>query len=193
MVDLTDEDQADGQFRSIADSLIFDPYSAKEYVNRKFFDRKVETFPKYIDSLYKLALQRPLGADFTIYFNRKLQNHLRKSDIFEEYRNIVLIITDGYLESEDVLYTGSRNELNQVCSLWKGGMAIEASIDSVKVWIPKPSDFFRETEVYLFEISEQKKGKNCDYDILKTQWKRWLTSMGIKNANDQFFFQKGRC
>lgn len=190
LVDLTDDDQAGGQFRTIADSLVFDLYAAPEYVNRKFFDKKVETFPKYIDSLYKLALIEPLGADFHIYFNRKLQSHLRKSDIFQEYRNIVMIITDGYLESEDSLYTGSRRELSNVCRAWKNGMTLEASIDSAKIWIPPVSESFRETEVYLFEISEQKKGKNCDFDILKTQWKRWFSSMGIKNINEPFFFQR---
>lgn len=190
LVDLTDDDQAGGQFRIIADSLVFDLSAAPEYVNRKFFDNKVKTFPRYIDSLYSLALSKPCGADFHIYFNRKLQSHLRKSDIFEEYRNIVMIITDGYLESEDSLYTGSRRELSKVCKAWKSGMTIESSIDSIKIWIPPVSESFRETEVYLFEISERKKGENCDFDILKTQWKKWFNSMGIKNINDPFFFQR---
>ena len=190
LVDLTDGDQAAGRFRSIADSLLFDPYAAPDFVNRKYFDRKVGTFPKYIDSLYSLALEKPLGADYHIYFSRELQYHLKKSDIYEEYRNIVLIITDGYLEAEHKLYTGATHQLSKVCRDRNYGMTLEASIDSAKIWIPPVSESFLETEVYLFEITERKIGKNCDFDILRMQWKRWLSGMGIKNVNNPFFFQR---
>ena len=190
IVDLTDGDQAGGNFRSIADNLVFDPFTSDEIGNRNYFVKKVDVFKNNIDSLYLLALKKPLGADYHIYFNRQLQYHIRKSDIFEEYRNVVLIITDGYLEAEDRLYTGSSYQLAQVCNCWKNGITMEASLDSIKLGIPPVPERLNNTEVYLFEINERKCGKNCDFDILKTQWKRWFSTMGIKNISDPFFFQR---
>jgi hypothetical protein len=189
MVDLTDPDQASGKFREIADSLVFTPYISKSSTNRKYFEGMSKQFEKHIDSLYKLAVKNPVGADFTIYFNRKLENHIKKSNIFEEYRNIVIILTDGYLEAEHNLYTGSEWQLAKICNDHKKGISMENSIDSAKIWIPSLNQRFRDTEVFLFEINERKKGQNCDFDILRIQWKKWLLSMGIKNVNEPFFFQ----
>ncbi len=190
IVDLTDRGQAGGQFRNIADSLIFDPFSASKEANRKFFENKSGFFERYIDSLYSLAITKPLGADYYTYFNRKLENHLIKSNIYEEYKNLVIIITDGYLEAEDKLYTGKGWQLAKICQEIKSGVPIKVSIDSAKLWIPVLPQNFSDVEVYLFEVNERKSGANCDYDILKTQWTAWLSSMGVCNLSQPFFFQR---
>lgn len=118
MVDVTDIDQANGQFRSIADSLQFDLSSHKEQSNRLFFKPDIDKrFDEYINKMYELAKQQPLGADYRFYFRRYLKNRLKKRTLYDDYFNKVIIITDGYLETEDshadTKISGFENQLHQ--------------------------------------------------------------------------------
>lgn len=59
--------------------------------------RKEEArFEANVQDLYKLCAGCP-GADYLDFYNRVVFN-LKKSTIFDRYRNITILITDGYLE-----------------------------------------------------------------------------------------------
>ena len=78
LLDVTDEGQAEGKFRTVANDLIFDLSTHKSKSNRLFFDEKMERkYKNNIDNLYKLAVVKPLGADYWYYFNRNLSKHIQ--------------------------------------------------------------------------------------------------------------------
>ncbi|MBK8470889.1 MAG: hypothetical protein IPL33_01015 [Sphingobacteriales bacterium] len=102
MVDVTDIDQAKGQFSDVANQLQFDLSTHKGQSNRLYFTNdKNKQFEQAITTMYQSAKQRPLGADYVFYFKRYLINHIKKSTLFDNYINKVIIITDGYLEAEN--------------------------------------------------------------------------------------------
>ena len=96
MVDVTDIDQAKGQFSSVANQLQFDLSTHKGKSNLLYFTvDKNKQFSQSINEMYKSAKEKPLGADYLFYFRRYLVNHIKKPTLFDSYINKVVIITDG--------------------------------------------------------------------------------------------------
>lgn len=205
IVDVTDNDQAGGQFRTLADNLIFDLSTHKDKSNRLYFDMVGNRFSRNIHNLYLLAKQKPIGADYWFYFNRGLSKKLQKSTLFDDYRNVVIIITDGYLEAQNnaktgvSLYTGSFLQRSQACNQLKRGVPILAAVQNSIFNIRDCQEHFPELEILVLEVNERSRrtklepvdpGTACDYDILKSLWMNWFKMLEIKNANENFFIQR---
>lgn len=187
IVDVTDIDQAKGQFSIIANQLQFDLSTHKGKSNRLFFtEDKNKQFKNAVDALYKSAKEKPLGADYIFYFRRYLVNHLKKPTLFDNYINKVVIITDGYLELEKKQdygsgsrsnYTAINNELYRALNIGN----IKNTITALSLNIPKPKNIdLKYTEILVCEVNERKIGKTKDFEILKTYWEDWFERMNAK-------------
>ena len=124
LIDVTDGGQAGGNFRVIANNMIFDLSGHRDKVNLLYFNKQGHKYEDNIDSLYKLA-KHPLGADYREYFCRNLKQHIKPNTLFDDYRNVMVIITDGYLESDKTLYTGNLPLHNDMCRLLKSGKGLD--------------------------------------------------------------------
>ncbi|MDR1182272.1 MAG: hypothetical protein LBL13_09895 [Bacteroidales bacterium] len=195
IVDVTDEEQATGRFRTLANNLIFDlSEHKKEQTNRLYFTDSIRNrYTESIKQLYGLAKRNPLGADYFKYFKDKLLRHIQKSTLFDNYKNVLIIITDGYLESEENLYTGGYNRRNNVARAIQQGRPIAEALNGLR--IPNTNQNFPTLEVLILEITERRPGSieepyddgtSEDYDILKALWSDWFRRMQIRNDNDFF-------
>lgn len=205
IIDVTDDGQAKGEFRNFADSLIFDlSKSHKGRINKFYLDKKANAFQTYTDSLYKLAKNTPLGANYWDYFETSLSRHIQKSNIFNTYKNILIVISDGYLEAQTkektgrAYYTGTYEERKGLCeSEGRNYKNYKKHIDP----IDDCSIHFPDLEVLVVEVSTRKKGSKvekddpgttCDYSILKRQWQNWFALLEIKNSNTDFFIRRSQ-
>lgn len=181
VIDVTDIDQAKGQFGAVANNLQFDLSNHKGKSNRLYFTNvKDKQFETNIKEMYNLAKDKPLGADYKFYLRRYLINHLKKPTLFDNYINKVVIITDGYLEAEgksaDTKITGFENKLHQAVSI---GNILEV-ITYNGLNIPKVNIDLSNTEILVCEVNERKTGKGYDFEILKTYWEDWFKRMDAK-------------
>jgi len=181
IIDVTDIDQAKGQFGEVANNLQFDLSSHKGKSNRLYFTNdKDKQFETSIREMYKLAKEKPLGADYRFYLRRYLINHLKKPTLFDNYINKVVIITDGYLESEgkpaDTKIYGFESQLHQAVSI---GNILDV-ITSKGLNIPKVDIDLSNSEILICEVNERKTGKGFDFEILKTYWEDWFKRMNAK-------------
>jgi len=188
IVDVTDIDQAKGQFGKVANDLQFDLSDHKGKSNRLYFTpKKDQKFEKSILEMYKLAKSKPLGADYRFYIRRYLVNNLKKSTLFDNYINKVIIITDGYLEPEgkpaDTKIYGFQKQLYQSVS---NGNVLNI-ITSKGLNIPTVNIDLSNTEVLVCEVNERKAGKGFDFEILKAYWEDWFKRM---NAKKVIFIQR---
>lgn len=203
ILDVTDEYQAAGQFHTIANNLIFDLAQHKGKSNRLFFDQKGNQFNDNVKRLYDLAKQKTLGADYYYYFNNLLSKYIQKPTLFDNYRNVLIILTDGYLEAQNkkrtgiAFYTGSLSERKITCSKMRSSKSVNVATD-IKP-IPDCTTHFTDLEVLVLEIKERHttspqepfdSGTPCDFEILKSMWTNWFKQIGIKNANDNFFLRQ---
>lgn len=181
IIDVTDIDQAKGQFGKFANSLQFDLSTHKGQSNRLFFTTdKDKQFSSNIIAMYNSARQKPLGADYLFYFRRYLVNHLKKPTLYDNYINKVIIITDGYLEAEDrapdtKLTPQLYNSVNR--------SDIKEMIKELGLNIPKVDIDLSNTDVLVCEVNERKTGKAKDFEILKAYWEDWLQRMGANSIN----------
>lgn len=184
VVDVTDIDQAKGQFEQVANNLQFDLSTHKGKSNRLYFtsdkDKKFETS---VIEMYRLAKDKPLGADYRFYLRRYLVNNLKKPTLFDDIVNKVVIITDGYLEAEnkpaDTKIYGFQKQLYNSVSL---GNTLQV-ITNYGLNIPKVDIDLSNTEFLICEVNERKVGKGFDFEILKTYWEDWFRRMHVKKVN----------
>lgn len=185
IVDVTDIDQAKGQFGEVAHLLQFDLSSHRGKSNRLYFtEDKDKQFGQSIAKMYQSAKQKPLGADYLFYFKRYLINHIKKPTLFENYANKVIIITDGYLEAEN-----RPADTKLTPQLYKS-VDIGNTKDVITTWglnIPKAPINLSNTDVLVCEVNERRTGKTKDFEILKTYWEDWLNRM---NAHKVSFIQR---
>lgn len=183
IIDVTDIDQAKGQFGDVANNLQFDLLNHKGKSNRLFFTSdKDKQFETSIKEMYKLAKEKPLGADYRFYLRRYLVNHLKKPTLFDNYINKVVIITDGYLEAEgkpaDTKIKGFEQPLHQAVSI---GNILDV-ITSKGLNIPKVDIDLSNSEILICEVNERKTGKGFDFEILKSYWEDWFKRMNAKKV-----------
>jgi hypothetical protein len=193
MVDVTDIEQAKGQFSSIANELQFDLSSHKGKSNRLYFtDEKNIQFQKAVNNLYMSAKGKPLGADYIFYFRRYLVNHLKKPTLYDNYINKVIIITDGYLELEKKqdYGNGSRWDYTEINSQLYSSINIgniKNTITSLSLNIPKLNNIdLKYTDILVCEVNERKTGKTKDFEILKTYWEDWFERMNANPSKIKF-------
>ncbi|MCM5529776.1 hypothetical protein [Parasegetibacter sp. NRK P23] len=185
MVDVTDIDQARGQFGNVANQLQFDLSTHKGKTNRLYFtSEKTKQFEHAANEMYASAKQNPLGADYRFYFSRYLINRLKKPTLFENYRNKVIIITDGYLEAEnkpaDTKIFSEKGSYDYRPILYPAvdiGNVMDI-INSKQLNIPKVANLdLSHTDVLVCEVHERKNGIKKDFEILKAYWTDWLQRM----------------
>lgn len=199
IIDVTDEGQAIGQFRTLANDLIFDLSFVPNGQNSEdYLKNRHPLFTEKIGKMYELAAKKPVGGDYWNYFRQNLSKHIQKSTLFDNYRNVLIIITDGYLEAEHKLYTGDWKTRSAVADRIKSGNSIEETVLN-RIKIPDIAQKFPTLEVLILEVNERRqfslqepkdKGTTEDYDILMVLWRDWFRQMQIKNADGNFFIHR---
>jgi hypothetical protein len=150
-----------------------------------------EVSPSYYNKslkIYNQALNDAhyVGSDTWGFFKNKVQDYC----IEDNYRNILVIITDGYIYhkdnrlSENNLYSYITPQTIRAKGLndsnWR------QIIESKKIgFIPINQDLSN-LEVLVLGVNPSKVNK-YDYDVLKKYWSDWLLKMGV--ANDNFAFK----
>ena len=203
LVDVTDQFQAGQNFAEFANNLDFDLSKHKNQSNRLFFDKKGDAFSKNISDLYNLASSNKIrGADYINYIDSKLNqgDRLKESDLYNEYRNLLIIITDGYIESGSGYYTGIYNERKAICDKYKKFNIPYTSISDISLNIHSSIQYkytdLSKFEVLILEVRPRTNSipkepnanpTECDPEILTAIWSDWLKSMKIKNSGSTFF------
>lgn len=188
VVEVTDDSQASGLFGQIAENLTIDMTDKKNNENsKKYLENKERNFKQNIDNLYAKAMKKTTGADYVYYFNRIAPYRIKKSDIHTEYINKIIILTDGYLETNNRTYTFTKGALESTLKLAVDNGKLEEVMRYNDLAIPKSRYTLFNTEVLILEVTERPNGIMWHKDVLEQYWKDWFRSMGIKNVNNNFF------
>jgi hypothetical protein len=157
-----------------------------------------------VAELYQLAKQDPQGADYWSYFNHDLKRNLKYPTLFADYKNLLIILTDGYLEAQDkqatgtALYTGTYGERVKAFENLKAGQTMTEAISAITP-IMDCSDHFPNLQVLVLEahsrhlrspLEPNDPGTARDFDILKKMWTDWFVKLEIKNASTDFFNER---
>lgn len=155
----------------------------------ELFDKINKEYTSSALSIYNQALKDDeyVGSDTWGFFRNKVKDYC----VEEGYRNILVILTDGYVYYKNNLLTEGNfstyitpqtirsKKLNQ--SNWK-----EIIETKKHGFIPLDLDLSN-LEVLVLGINPVKNGNNkYDYDVLEKYWSDWLYGMGVKKENFAF-------
>lgn len=175
IIDVADRCQASGQFRDYADKLVFDLSEHKGQSNIIFFKNKQKQFAQNVAGLYEAAAQdRPAANNYISYFERRLRYHVKESTLTDKYRNVVFILSDGYMEDKN----SCSQKASSIDRLWNTDNSLQsfaANRDDSDFKYPLMREKFPDIEVYVLEVDP----RNNHEDGLIHWWETWLKGMDV--------------
>ncbi len=144
-------------------------------------------FSKSVTDLYNSATQNNdfQGADIWSFFNQDLNNHILNSTDADSVRNVLVVLTDGY-----IVVNGSnpQNCVENLCPYMTGMENIrKAKANWQNLFgnnkygvLPIKKEEFRNLELLVLEINPIKNDFVYEYDMVKQYWENWLEAMNIK-------------
>lgn len=122
------------------------------------------------------------GSDIFDFFKSKVKDYCIKDD----HRNILFILTDGYMYMKGTNYKTSANKSNYLLSseLSKWGFSannFQSKIDNDGYAFQAPVTGLDNLEVFVIGIAPN---KSWELDVLNIYWSKWMREMGVKNFQD---------
>lgn len=163
----------------------FDPSNKEQTKN--VWESLTGTYAAQLTLLYDIAEEEGEhkgypGSDIWRFFSDKIYDYCLHSD--SSYRNVLIILTDGYLYHQDsktteknrtsyltgpyLSKTGLRNNLNWQNQFHDGDFGFIAKRDDLD-----------DLEVLVLEIDPSQVHRNDD-EIIKAYWSKWLEEMKVK-------------
>lgn len=154
----------------------FDKNTSKE--NIKVVDEKYSTLPTKI---YQSAItdKQYVGSDIWGFFKSKVNDYCIK----DKHRNILFILTDGYMFHKDSKFAenGKTSYLTPelVKSLKLNDSDFKTKINDKGLGFIKANDNLNNLEVVVLGVNPEK-GNPFEGDVIKTYWENWLSEMKVK-------------
>lgn len=155
----------------------------KDNITKESIAKIIPTYSKAASQIYQLALedQQFVGSDIWTFFKSKVKDYCIKP----KHRNILVILTDGYMYHQDNhIKEGNQStyltpELITTSKL--NVSSYQKIMDDKKYGFISATDHLEELEVLVLGINPVK-GKNFEDDVIKKYWGDWLKAMGVKNS-----------
>lgn len=147
-------------------------------------DHLAERFTENITRIYRSALDQHqwVGSDIWRFFKNDVKDYCIEKDT--NYRNILIILTDGYVFHEDSKEVASNRYAYVLPRLLKekklrNNHNWRAQMDKLDFGLITSRNDLQNLEVLVLEVSPAKDNKD-DEDILKAVWAKWFTEMRVK-------------
>lgn len=157
----------------------FDKTTSKE--NIKSVDKIFSSIPLQI---YQSAIKddKYVGSDIWRFFKNKVKDYCIK----DNQRNILVIITDGYMFHEDSKITDKNKTSFLTPALIKtkklNSSNYKSVIDQGKMGFIPATNGLQNLEVVVLGINPAK-GNPYEGEVINQYWLEWLRSMGVKTIN----------
>jgi hypothetical protein len=183
---------ANNEINTIAKSLSYDLSSFNgEEANRKkkvVYDSITDQFEKSAKTIYELALNSNKakswdGSDIWRFFKNDVKDYCIEKR--PGYRNILILITDGYIyhkDSKDRDANRTAYVLPETLKPFRNNSAWRQLFDKGDYGLISTRSDLKDLEVLVLEITPSADHKN-DEDILKAYLLKWLREMGVAENN----------
>ncbi|RZJ51360.1 MAG: hypothetical protein EOO19_00840 [Chryseobacterium sp.] len=155
----------------------FDKNTSKEYfdsVEKKYYELPL--------NIYQSAIHdgKFVGSDIWEFFRNKVKDYCIKDD----HRNILFILTDGYMYHIDSKFSQEKKTSYLTTKLIKANNLTDTNfkttIEKNKFGFVKANDDLSNLEVIVLGINPEK-GNPFEEGVIKEYWENWFKEMKIKN------------
>jgi hypothetical protein len=155
----------------------FDKNTTKDNINK--VEKNYSSLPSEI---YQSAIKdkQYVGSDIWEFFKNKAKDYCIK----DNHRNVLFILTDGYIYHKDSKFSEGKKTSyltpELVKSLKLTSSDFKAKIQDNGLGFIKANDDLENLEVIVLGINPAK-GNPFEGDIIKEYWENWFKEMKIKN------------
>lgn len=197
---IADAQKLEINFRTFKD----DQRESSEY-KRGQLKSDISSLKNNLSKIYTYSLQNLSGSDVWNYFNQTISNSLITTPdtkiaisdnqfIIKGTRNIVVLLTDGYIESTNTTsgYVLDQKSIRNIRDhfLASGNNDLEKFILSKPEYhIRKTFTPLKNTSVLILEMTDRSLDKNgastiqpTDFEIMKILWSQWLKASGASKV-----------
>lgn len=184
---------SDAAINTIAHNLSYDLSSfTGDGANKKkkeAYDSITKKFSNNALQIYNLTLQNNKGkkqwdgSDIWRFFKNDVKDYCIEPN--NNYRNILIILTDGYIyhkDSRDKRGNRSAYILPETLKSFRNNPDWRSSFDKGDYGLITTRNDLQDLEVLVLEITPSKEYKN-DEDFIKAYLGKWFEEMGIYKAN----------
>lgn len=154
----------------------------KDNITKESIQQISPQFTSISQKIYELAIKDKeyIGSDIWGFFKNKVNDYCIKPD----HRNILFILTDGYMFHKDSKFS-EQNKTSYltpelVKSLKLSSSKYKELIEKNGYGFVKANDNLNDLEVVVLSINPAK-GNPFESDVITSYWTRWLQDMGVKN------------
>lgn len=155
----------------------FDKNTTKE--NISLVQKKYSELPLQI---YQSAIKDKnyVGSNIWEFFKNKMNDYCIKDD----HRNVLFILTDGYIYHQDSKFKEDNKTSyltpELVRSLQLNTSDFKNKIQTKNLGFVKANDDLKNLEVIVLGVNSAK-GNPFEADVIKAYWEQWLKDMKVKN------------
>lgn len=163
-----------------ADILSIDMSRMNPSEKREFLPKRTERLLTAVDDLYRVAAENPhfTGADIWSFFRTHLEGYIGQSTSVDNVRNVLIILTDGYIDFSDSVQRLRPKAQNRTSYMQASQFAGDlGAFDLGDHGLISFKRDFGNLEVLVLEITERRVG---DEQIINKYWEKWFNEMGIQ-------------
>lgn len=170
----------DAEINSLAKELKMS--FTKDNTTKESIQQISPRFTAISQKIYELAIKDKvyIGSDIWSFFKNKVNDYCIKPD----HRNILFILTDGYMFHKDSKFS-EQNKTSYLTPELVKSLKLNTSkykelIEENNYGFVKANDNLNELEVVVLSINPAK-GNPFESDVITAYWMAWLDDMGVKN------------
>lgn len=169
------------EINSIVSKLNIDCSKMDNKGRKEVYDNLTELYTQNLEDVYDETISTSswIGSDIWRFFKDDVKDYCIDTD--PNYRNILIILTDGYIYHKHSKY----NNENRFAYLLNGNLAKyrrqnwKQLIENDDFGIMSERDDLNNLEVLVLEIKAEKPNNKIDEDILTFVLKKWLNEMNV--------------
>ncbi|MBT2621377.1 hypothetical protein [Chryseobacterium sp. ISL-6] len=151
-------------------------------INKDYFTSVEKKYSELPSNIYQSAIKdgNYVGSDIWEFFRNKVKDYCIKND----HRNILFILTDGYMFHEDSKFSQDKKTSYLISKLIKSNNLITSDFKNTiaknNLGFVKANDNLSNLEVIVLGINPEK-GNPFEEAVIKEYWENWFKEMKIKN------------
>lgn len=172
---------ANTKIDSIASKLNIDCSKMDNKGKKEVYDSVIALFKQNLDDIYRQAIATSNweGCDIWRFFKDDVKDFCIDDD--SNYRNVLIIFTDGYLYHKQSVYS-NKNRFSYLLDKNLGAYRKpnwKQIVSQNDFGIMSEHDDLNNLEVLVLEISAENPSNKIDEDIISYLWKSWFAEMNI--------------
>lgn len=173
----------DPEINSIAQKMSVDLSNMTPKEKKHIYDNISKDFEENTKKIYDLSISKAKwdGSDLWRFFKNNVKDYCIESD--DSYRNILIILTDGYVyhkNSVNVVNNRSTYVLPKLFGKYglRNNPQWETIFDKKDLGLISTRDDLQNLEVMVLEVNPSAKNRD-DEDIIKKYLSKWFEEMGV--------------